>query len=320
MTTPTPITVPTEIKGAIREGATIVLSMSGGKDSQAMASAVVRYLEENQLDNRLLAVHADLGRAEWFDTDATLRSQIEDFGLELHVVQREKGDLLQRIQERAEKVGDSKPFWPSSAARYCTSDLKRNPIDKLLRTLGSLVISVEGLRRDESAARAKKPCWERRTQIDDKRIMKGLDQGETREALTWRPIHEWTTEDVWVELGTSGEELERRRTEYNLPGSQEEKDLALIGWPAHAAYVRGNERLSCSICILASKSDIENGARHNPDYLAELVKLEEEYGYTFKADFSLIDLAKKIAADSDRNEGTFRSADLVDMTHDRAAR
>ncbi|KKK54840.1 hypothetical protein LCGC14_3080660, partial [marine sediment metagenome] len=148
MTDPTPITVPTEIQDAIDRGAVIALSMSGGKDSQATASAVLRYLEDNRLDNRVVAVHADLGRAEWFDTDETLRDQVEEFSLELTIVQREKGDLLQRIQERAEKVGAEKVFWPSSAARYCTSDLKRGPIDKFLRTLGPLVISVEGLRAD----------------------------------------------------------------------------------------------------------------------------------------------------------------------------
>ena len=303
MTTPTQITVPTEIKAAIDNGAVIAISMSGGKDSQAMASAVVRYLYQRGLNNRVVAVHADLGRAEWFDTDETLRRQVDHMGLELTIVQRAKGDLLQRIQERAEKVGAEKVFWPSSAARYCTSDLKRNPIDKFLRTLGPLVISCEGLRRDESAARAKKPCWEPRKQITNSK----------RDALTWRPIHFWTTEDVWVELLTSGAELEWRRMEY----SKGNEEVALDGWPAHAAYVRGNERLSCSICILASKSDIENGARHNPDYLAELVALEEEYGYTFKADFSLVELAKKIAADSDRNdEPTTVEAEMSFDDHD----
>lgn len=285
MTDPTSIAIPEEIQTAIDNGAVIALSMSGGKDSQAMASSVTRYLKENDLPNRVLAIHADLGRAEWFDTDETLHRQIEELGLELHIVQRDKGDLLQRIQERAEKVGDEKVFWPSSAARYCTSDLKRGPIDKFLRKLGPLVISVEGIRAEESTTRAKKPCWEVRKQITNSK----------RDALTWRPIHFWMIEAVWTELGTSDQELEVRRAAF-IAGDEAS---AFDGWPAHNAYVRGNERLSCSLCVLASKADLENGARHNPEYLAELVVLEERYGWTFRPGYSLVELAKRLQDEAD---------------------
>lgn len=276
----TDINTPTEILEALDRGAVVALSMSGGKDSQAMASATLKWLETTQRTNRVVAIHADLGRAEWHDTDDVLRAQCERMGLELVVTQRTKGDLLQRIQDRAAQVGDSRPFWPSSAARYCTSDLKRDPIDKVLRTLGPLVISVEGVRAEESRARAAKPCWEPRKRI--------TTQG--REALTWRPIHEWSEGDVWSELGTTRAELQSRRWVY----AEGDADTALLDWPAHPAYVKGNERLSCSLCILASRGDLENGARENPAYLAELVALEERYGWTFTADTSLTELAASL--------------------------
>lgn len=320
-TNSTPIALPAEISDAIDSGAVIVLSMSGGKDSQAMAHAVVRYLVDNELPNEVRAVHADLGRAEWFDTLETVKDQVERVGLELDarecvepifleldVVTRPQGDLLDRITDRAEKVGADRPFWPSSAARYCTSDMKRGQIDKYLRRCGPLVISVEGLRAEESAARARKDCWQPRTQITNAK----------REALTWRPIHFWTEDDVWHELGTSREELERNRALF----AAGHETLALLQWPAHDAYVRGNERLSCSICVLATRSDIENGARYNPEYFAALVALEERYGWTFKADLSLVELAAELRAEAEeiaaqiaavRSGGSITPGDYLEM-------
>ena len=278
--------VPEAIRSALEDGAVVALSVSGGKDSQAMALAVLALLRAEELPNRVVAVHADLGRAEWFDTPAQVEAQAAGWGVHLEVVRRTNGDLLDRIRERAETVGHDRPFWPSAASRYCTSDLKRGPIDRYLRTLGPLVISVEGVRAQESHARAKKPCWEPRNQITNSR----------RTALTWRPIHHWTEAQVWTSLGSSLDDLERRRALHRL-GMEAE---AMEGWASHPAYVRGNERLSCSICILANRADMENGARHNPAYLQALVELEEEYGWTFTSTTSVVELAKAVARDEAR--------------------
>lgn len=258
---PATITIPEAIQDALDRGAVVALSMSGGKDSQAMAKGVISWLRDHGYTNRVVAVHADLGRAEWHQTHDVVHAQADELGLDLQVVQRTKGDLLQRIQERAEQVGAERPFWPSASSRYCTSDLKRDPIDKLLRTLGPLVISVEGVRAEESRNRAAKPCWEPRKRITT----------QSREAMTWRPIHHWTEQDVWAYLG------------------------GRHGPNVHPAYALGNERLSCSLCVLASQDDLERGARHNPEYLQELVALEERYGWTFTSTTSVVELAQRVA-------------------------
>jgi hypothetical protein len=61
----------------------------------------------------------------------------------------------------------------------------------------------------------------------------------------------------------------------------------------------GNVRLSCSLCVLACKSDIENGARHNPTLFRTYLEIELRTGYTFQEDLALADLdvAREIAPD-----------------------
>ncbi|MEL6882175.1 MAG: hypothetical protein AAFP09_16735, partial [Cyanobacteria bacterium J06607_10] len=44
----------------------------------------------------------------------------------------------------------------------------------------------------------------------------------------------------------------------------------------------GNSRLSCSMCVLASAADIQNGARHNLTTWLELALMETQSGWSFQ--------------------------------------
>ncbi len=267
---------PTEINAALCDGAALAISISGGKDSQALLSAVLRVRRAHGWTGPVFAIHSDLGRAEWTETPAFVKYLAEAYGVDLVVVRREKGDLVDRMRDRMTKLeGTGKPFWPSSSARYCTSDLKRDPIDKYLRRFDKVVCAM-GLRAEESSARAKKLPCQFRTKIHN----------SVRDAFDWHPLLRWTQDDVWAELGTSQADLDVRR-EQMRDGLE---TLALAGWPAHPAYVHGNERLSCALCILACRSDLINGARRHPDLYAELCAMERESGFTFRQDLSLVDL------------------------------
>lgn len=257
------IHVPHHINELMHEPTTtLAISISGGKDSQAMLQVLCDEYVMRDWQATILAVHADLGRAEWHQTPELVERQAEAAGIPLMVVRRADGlDLPALIERRAKQLeGTGRPFWPSSAARYCTSDMKRAPIDKLLRTFSGTVISAEGVRAEESRARAAKPCWEPRGggRLD-------LKDG-TRNVIDWRPIHHWTEDDVWQALGGRTGEL------------------------VHPAYSMGNQRLSCSLCVLASRGDLENGARENPECFELYLELEQAYGFTFKNNFSLSDL------------------------------
>lgn len=289
MITTTPV-----IDTALRAGAALAISISGGKDGQAMLAELVPWHRVQGYPGALYAIHADLGRTEWPQTAAHVEWLACEADIELVVVRREQGDLLARWQERmAILAGTGKPFWSSAANRYCTSDLKRGPINKYLRR-HQLIISAEGVRAAESPARAKKPVVSVREGITSEKLI-GLSPEDAlayrsfgqRLALTWNPILHWTTDDVWQACGTDRADLSERRARYAAGDT-----TAIDGWPAHPAYVYGNERLSCALCVLASDGDIRNGAQHNPALYAELRRMEVESGYTFKHKRSLADIVE----------------------------
>lgn len=131
----------------------IVINSSAGKDSQAMTHLVCKLAREQGVLNRVLMVHADLGRVEWSGTKDLAELHSATYGIPLTVVRREKGDLLVQIELRGK--------FPDSENRYCTSDQKRDQIAKVFTALcgdrkHTRILNCMGLRAQESVARAKK--------------------------------------------------------------------------------------------------------------------------------------------------------------------
>lgn len=319
------IYIPNAIHTAMKLGAAMAVSISGGKDSHAMLKQIVQAGRLYGWEKQIFALHMDLGRAEWKQTPAIVTRHAAESNVPLLVVSRPQGDLVQEIQDRMEKLRTTnQPFWPSSAARYCTADQKRAQADKVYRNLEEhlapfwpsssaryctahhktnqadkvyrnheLVISAEGIRAAESPARAKKNpiCLReqitsqalREMPVEDALTLRGIGQ---RVAINWYPIFDYTLDQVWEACGTSQAELDARRVLYKA-GNEE---AALQGWPGHPAYVYGNERLSCALCVLASDNDIRNGAKHNPALFETYRRMEIEGGSTFKNGKSLADI------------------------------
>lgn len=322
-----PINVPDVIARAMQDGAALAISISGGKDSQAMLAAVMALHRERQWPGDVYAIHAHLGAAEWRQTLGHCRNLCARLGIELVEVARSQGDLPTQIEARMEKLaGSDAPPWPDAKNRYCTSDQKRGQIEKVYRgtekspwpsstqryctadqkrdqlvkrhRAHEVVVAAMGMRAGESPARAKRKTvgLGRITAagLKDLSPIQALDRRRLgqRVALDWLPIHEWSVEDVWEACGHSTADLERRQALYRSGQAAE----AFAGWLAHPAYVMGNDRLSCSICILASRSDIVNGAAHNPELYRRYVEIERRSGFTFRVGLSLADLEEEIAA------------------------
>jgi hypothetical protein len=106
----------------------VVLNSSAGKDSQAMLDVVVGRCDHAGVPReRLVVVHAELGRVEWPGTRALAEQQARCYGLDFVAVARPQGDLLDHIAARG--------LFPSPAARFCTSDHKRAQCLKVLTRL-----------------------------------------------------------------------------------------------------------------------------------------------------------------------------------------
>lgn len=313
--------LPSVIQEALAQGAALVVSISGGKDSQAMLMALVTAYVHHGWTGPIYALHADLGRAEWPESFSHCQRMAATAGVNLVVIRRPQGDLVQEIEDRLEKLaGTGEPFWPDAQNRYCTSDQKRGQADKELRqpkpfwpSLQNryctghqkinqadkelrqfpLVISAEGIRAGESPARAKKLLVSVR-QGPTAKPLKNLSPEDAlayrnssqKLALTWYPIFDWTDEEVYQRCGHSIEERNYRRALYR-EGLKEE---ALNGWGMHPAYVYGNDRVSCVLCILGSLNDLRTGAGEHPELLNHYIGLEERGQATFKNKWSLKEL------------------------------
>jgi 3'-phosphoadenosine 5'-phosphosulfate sulfotransferase (PAPS reductase)/FAD synthetase len=277
------VAIPAEIDCALQDGAALIISVSGGKDSDAMTSLLVGLRRVCGWPGPVALVHADLGRAEWSVTRAYVECRADELGLPLRIIQRPQGDLLSEMQARFEKRPDVPPF-PSAAARYCTADQKRAQIDKVLREYDGPVICAIGIRAQESPTRRRKPIWEPRRSIATNPVPNRVRLASSSSPDTGRGLGT---------LGVSMAELSDIRQQVRAlreQGTRSYEAVAATGWRYHPAYALGNERLSCSICILGAMNDINNGIEHNPDYYRELVKLEQASGFTFRQNLRLADL------------------------------
>lgn len=232
--------IPETIRRLIDNDALFVLNDSGGKDSQAMRILLSRVVPTSQL----LVVHATLGEFEWPGALEHAQTGAERFSLPF-VVARATKTFFEMVDRRYQK-DPSRPCWPSSATRQCTSDLKRGPIEREVRRWGvQQVVSCMGIRALESPKRAKLDPLKFNTR----------NSRAGREWWDWLPIFDLPTAEVFETIAAAGEE-------------------------PHYAYKLGNKRLSCLFCILASRGDLQNAARHHPEMYQYYVEREERYGYT----------------------------------------
>lgn len=244
----------------------IAINISGGKDSQTIMGVIMGQVRAHNYPGRVIAVHADTG-AEWPQSLPHCELLCKHYGIELQVAVPFR-NLPDHIERRCKMMAiqepRGKPGWPSPAQRYCTSDCKRGPIQKVIRNAypaadGKNILCVTGERRQESSHRAKLPEWEA-----DKMLTAG-----TRKVMRYRPILDYSLDDVW-------------------------KHISDTGIPRHPAYDLGNERVSCAICMLAKDSDIRNGARACPELAERFLRIERETGFTMKHKKSLADILKGV--------------------------
>jgi len=233
------------------------LALSGGKDSTAMALLAI----ENNIDAKY--VFADTGHEHrlTYEYISYLKNRL---GIEIDVVKADFSDQIRKkrktvktkwvkegfiSQSEANDIAKllkptNVPFldlclwkgrFPSTRARFCSSELKHEPLDQYIIKLikeGHKVESWQGIRADESPARKNLPIRER-SEIYD----------------IYRPILKWSVDDVF-----------KIHKKHNLK--------------PNPLYLKGMSRVGCMPCIHARKSEIFEIGKRFPEELRRVAEWE----------------------------------------------
>lgn len=254
-----------DVTNLIENNAPVAVGVSGGKDSQAAALATFRYLEAAGHTGPRILIHADLGSVEWDDSLGICQELACHLECDLVVVRRKAGGLMERWESRwlSSKTRYETlstvtlvPCWSTPAMRFCTSELKTHVIMAELKSRfkGQKILNVIGVRREESAARAR---------------MSIADPDANAQVWTWRPIIEMTTDQVFAMIDGAG--------------------LA-----PHPAYrIHGMSRVSCRFCIMSNIADLTAASTvpESHDLYRRMVRLEADSGFAFQGSRWLGDVA-----------------------------
>lgn len=202
------------------------IGVSGGKDSTALLLWAV--YESGYPKDSIIATFCDTGNEAQITYD-----HIAMLSAKVHPIKTIKPPL--DFFELAKK----RKRFPSTAARFCTSELKVIPSQNFIHGLiakGYTVVAHSGVRREESPSRAALTA-------------RDFDPGFLCEV--YRPLLDWEIEDVWA-----------IHDRYQVPVNQ--------------LYKMGATRVGCLPCIMSRKSELVMIARNFPEVVGRLAAAEEE--------------------------------------------
>jgi 3'-phosphoadenosine 5'-phosphosulfate sulfotransferase (PAPS reductase)/FAD synthetase len=255
----------------------LVVSISGGADSQATLDVVVTEADRQGVPrSRIVTVFADLGEEDEHPGTPELAAEhAAHYGLRHEKVFREVDDgqggkVQQGLGDHIEERG----MWPGPDTRYCTSDMKRDPIHKLFTRLAReardagvtgrvRILDIQGIRAQESTDRRSKAPLHRNKRATNQTV---------REVDTWYPIHHWLKEQVFARCAQAGTRI-------------------------HPAYAAGLPRVSCIACFYAPNSALVRAAQLYPEVFAKKLEREQRMGHKFKKKLSIADIIAAAEAD-----------------------
>ncbi|WP_321953152.1 phosphoadenosine phosphosulfate reductase family protein [Paraburkholderia bannensis] len=273
-----------------------IISVSGGKDSTALLLLAIERGAEN-----LQAVFADTGHEH-----AQTYEYVQYLNDRVFPIRTIKADFSARIAAKAAFVATKwreqgipeakvlralavmkptgNPFldlcvwkgrFPSTKARFCSEELKRNPIieqvQRPLLSVGEDVVSWQGVRRDESENRRNLP----------ERECKDVDADTGAELWNYRPILDWTVDDVFA--------MHRKH-----------------GVEPNPLYRQGMGRVGCMPCIHARKDELLEIGLRFPEEIDRVMRWEQIVGEASKRDMATFFATAQLAGP----QATSDSADI----------
>ena len=219
----------------------VVASVSGGKDSTAMA------LHLKEIGVQFTPVFIDTG----WENRATydyIRDYLPRVTGPITTISHPPIDLDDELEEIAQGFEDrlghyspmvrlviKKGMFPGRRARFCTVSLKAEVIRDYLLGLDDDPINAVGIRGGESLSRSKMQEWE---------------WVDSYDCYTWRPIIRYTEQDV-IDIH------------------------ARHGVKPNPNYLNGARRVGCWPCIYAAKKEIQLIAQSDPERIAIVSDLEK---------------------------------------------
>jgi len=202
-----------------------IVSVSGGKDSTAMC---LHLFELGYAKDDFDRVFMDTGW-EHRNTYGYLDKLEETIGpiTRLRAKIKVRPEHREHVAHFEERLGFPSPMvqrmflytgFPSRTRKWCTRELKIEPVKKHFESLDYEFINVVGIRHEESPRRAKMTEWEFNDSFD---------------CWVWRPIIRWKEKDVI--------DIHRR---FNLVPNR--------------LYLNGSTRVGCWPCINSRKKEIKN--------------------------------------------------------------
>jgi 3'-phosphoadenosine 5'-phosphosulfate sulfotransferase (PAPS reductase)/FAD synthetase len=270
-----PVALVPEVQALLASNSPVAVGVSGGKDSQACAHRVYEHLDEIGHTGPRILIHSDLGSIEWEQSLPACESLARNLNTELVVVRRAAGGMIERWELRWTNnvtryinlscVQLILP-WSTPALKFCTSEQKTQVIAAALsrRFSGQEILSVTGIRREESPSRKKAEVFAPYPRITGRR---------TR-GWTWNAIIDWKLSELLPYIASRGEKLH----------------------PAYSEH--GCSRVSCSFCIMSSGADLKaaSGFSGNAASYRRLVGMELRSTFAFQGARWLADVAPHLLA------------------------
>lgn len=203
------------------------VGISGGKDSTALLLWMIH--ESGISHDQIIATFCDTQNEA-----ACTYEHLEKLSREVFPIRKLESEGFLNLALRKKR-------FPSTKARFCTTELKLKPTKRFLDSLqlqysNFEIVSVSGVRAGESEDRKHLPEWG--SPLDS---YFGLKE--------WRPLIKWQIEDVLS-----------IHAKYKMP--------------LNSLYSKGARRVGCFPCIMSSKPELRLMAQNFPERVTQLRQWE----------------------------------------------